>query len=106
MSCQRSQVAVKVRTTTSTSPFFSASIRPADVTTLNCTLFGSPKMAAAISWTRSMSKPSSAPVVGLRKPKRNVFWSTPATSWPRSWMALIVEPAGIWPAGGSAPSGR
>src|SRR4030081_3741045 len=43
----------------------------------------------------SMSKPSRFPVVGLRKPKRNVVWSTPTISFPLSLIFVIVDPAEV-----------
>ncbi|GLY50038.1 hypothetical protein Lesp01_36940 [Lentzea sp. NBRC 102530] len=42
----------------------------------------------------------------LRNPIRYEFWSTPAINRPRCWIFAIVEPAGIWFAGGNAPGRR
>ncbi len=60
-------------------------------------------MARAISRAMSMSKPSSCPVAGLRKPNKYVFWSTPTMSLPRSAMAAIVESRGMAPGAGRGP---
>src|SRR3954463_4715472 len=35
-----------------------------------------------------------------------VFWSTPTMSRPRSWIAAIVEPAGMAPGAGCGPGRR
>ncbi len=46
-----------------------------------------------------------SPDLGLRYPNSRVSAPTPATSFPSAWIWAIVLPAGIWPGGGSAPSG-
>lgn len=67
---------------------------------------GSPNSAADTACSMSTSKPSTWPVIGLRKPIGNVFWSTPAISRPRCTIRAMVEPSGICPGGGSGPLGR
>ena len=52
-----------------------------------------------------MSNPSSWPDCGLRKPNCRVPAETPTLSRPSSWIAFIVDLSGIWPGGGSGPSG-
>ena len=98
-------VVVMFRATMSTLPSVSTGIRWALVITRSSILFGSPKIASEISFSISMSKPSIAPVTGLRAPSSTVSAETPAISRPRCWM-VRNRPAGIGSPGPGICRGR
>ncbi len=64
-----------------------------------------PNSAWATYLSMSTSKPSIAPVNGLREPNSNVSAETPTSSLPRSTMSAIDDPAGMFPGAGNAPVG-
>src|SRR3954447_8211908 len=101
---QRSQLIVMFRATMSTLPSCSTGIRWALEITRS-SIFGEPKIAVATAFSMSMSKPSIAPVIGLREPSSKVSAETPAIKRPRALIWAIVEPAVSAAGPGSGPVG-